>query len=171
MSVAAASHLKTSIAVDPDGQRIVGLSAARTFREAFRRQPVGPIPPEISFAGVVKCNPVFVQLGLAEGLAEEWKKRRRLTWATEISNSVSNQLDLALRQTGLLMIGKGGELLGADRAAAETLAAAKTLGLSFSTSSLALALGLTPLAAQNRLFPLLQLGMVGRAGTQRWRVH
>jgi hypothetical protein len=171
MSAAAASHPRSLIAVDPGGHRIVGLDAARRFREDFRQRSDGPTPPEISFYGVIKCDPVFVQHGLADGLAEEWKRRRRLAWATDISDSVSNQLDAALRQSGLMMIGKVGELLGADRAMAETLAAAKTIGPSFSTPSLARTLGLAPLIMQNRLVSLLQLGMVGRAGRQRWRVY
>lgn len=171
MSAAAERHLEAPIAVRPDAAGKLGLSAARAFREDFRRRTIGPIPPNVSFAGAIDCDPVFVELGLAEGLADEWRKRRRLAWACDISEPLTNQLDQTLRGIGLQMIGASGELLGADRVAAESLASAKAHHGSFTTSELALDLGLTRLAARNRLVSLARPGMVERVGTQSWRAH
>ncbi|MGH2973806.1 MAG: hypothetical protein ACRDLL_02920 [Solirubrobacterales bacterium] len=171
MSATAERHLETPIAVCPDTLGKLGLSAARAFREDFRGRMIGPIPPIISFADAIDCDPVFVELGLAEGLADEWRKRRRLAWACDISGPLTNQLDQALRGIGLQMIGASGELLGADRAVAESLASAKTRHGSFTTSEFARDLGLTRLAARNRLVSLARPGMVERVGTQSWRAH
>jgi hypothetical protein len=149
----------------------LGLGAARAFREDFRRRAIGPVPPIISFADAIHCDPVFVELGLAEGLADEWRQRRRLAWACDISEPLTNQLDQALRGIGLQMIGASGELLGADGVSAESLASAKEHHGSFTTSEFALDLGLTRLAARNRLISLARPGMIEQVGAQNWRAH
>jgi hypothetical protein len=170
MNRVARSEGHALISVSAGFDSTLGLSAARRIRSRLRRNRC-ETPLTVSFKGSDRCEDVFVGVGLSERLSEEWKERRRLAWAADLSPTLRIDLDRSLRASGLMMISLEGELLGAGPELRETISAARSLRPLFTSDELAGRLGRTELISRNRLQALSGLGIVERCGSQRWRLR